>query len=194
MPSPHDELRAAGIELAADRDRPALPECTRLARRMRERRVRAIGLAPAADDVAVPAVAIELGRALAATGATLVGVFDAQGSWPAARALVEADHGEGPLATSWLLDNLALLTPRALRPGAALDRLRDVVADQVSAPDHLVVDLTGFDHLGEHLAAFQLLDGVAVVARSGRTTTRQIERWLRDLPGGRGLGVLLTGL
>jgi len=194
MPTPHEELRAAGIELAADPDRPALPECARLARRMRERRVRTVGLAPAGDDVAVPAIAIELGRALAATSATTVGVVDAQGSWPCARALVEADDEGGSLAASWLLDNLAVLTPRAPHPGAALDRLRDVVEEQAATFDDLVVDLTGFDHLGEHLAAFQLLDAVAVVARCGRTTTRQIEHWLRDLPGGRGLGVLLTGV
>jgi hypothetical protein len=194
MRTPREQLRAAGIELAAGGDREALLlECARLARRMRERLVRAIGLAPAGDDVAVPAIAIELGHALAVTSPGPVGVVDANGSWPCARGLVEIAASDGrPLVTSWLLDNLAVLTPRV--PSAALEQLRSALAEQATGFEDLVVDLTGFDHLGEELAAFWLFDAVVLVARCGRTTTRQIERWMRAIPDERGLGVLLTGL
>jgi hypothetical protein len=74
-----------------------------------------------------------------------------------------------------------------------VERLRSVLRETASFGE-LIVDLTGFDHRGEHLAAFELLDAVALVARCGRTTARRIERWLRDLPDGRDLGVLLTGV
>ncbi len=196
MPSVHEELRAAGILLAAEDEASALRvECARLARRMREPLMHAIGLAPAGDDVAVPAIAIELGRALAEGSASPVAVVDAQGTWVCARALVAGAGPDGRLvATSWLLDNLAVLTSRTLDAGAMVGQLRRVVVDEAAIFGHLVVDLTGFDHLGEQLAAFELLDAVVLVARSGRTTRRQIQRWLRDLPHGRGLGVLLTGL
>jgi hypothetical protein len=104
-----------------------------------------------------------------------------------------AADGE-PLATSWLLPNLAVLTPRAPRPGEAVERLRSALVRGTATFGELVVDLTGFEQRGEHLAAFELLDAVATVARCGRTTARQIERRLRDLPDGRDLGVLLTGV
>ena len=196
MPGVHDELRAAGIQVTAHGDPPALrAECARLARRMRERLVQTIGLVPAGDDVAIPAVAIELGRALADTSASAVGVVDANGSWACARALIRDAPPDGTLfGTSWLFDNLAVLTPRIFVAGAMLGQLHSAVVEHSGVFNHLVVDLTGFDHLGEQLTAFQLLDAAVLVARSGRTTTRQVQRWLRDLPDECSLGVLLTGL
>ena len=196
MPGVHEELRAAGIRFEADGAQPALrSECARLASRVRERQLRSIGLAPAGDDVAVPAVAIELGSALAERSAGPVGVVDASGSWACARALVERALPDGtPLATSWLLGNLAVLAPRTRHAGAVLGHLRGFFLGQAATFDHLVVDLTGLDHLGEHLAAIGLLDAVVLVARSGITTARQVQRRIRGLPEGRSLGVLLTGL
>jgi len=195
MPSPLEELRAVGIDVGTEDARLVLrAECMRLARRVRERRARLVGLAPAGDDVAVPAIAIELGRALAATGITAVGVVDAHGSWPCARRLTaSAAAGADLLATSWLFPNVAVLTPRAPRPGDALERLHGALVRETASFGELVVDLTGFDHRGEHVAAFELLDAVALVARCGRTTARQIQRRLRDVPDRRDLGVLLTG-
>ena len=185
-------LRVAGIG-------PALPpevraESARLLRRLRERLVQSIGLLPADDDVAVPSVALELGRALADKSAGAVAVVDARGTWPCAAALIESAKLDGtPRATQWLDEGLAVLIPRSRKPGIMLAHLHDVVSDLGGAFHHLVVDLTGFDRLGEQQAAFELLDGVAIVARSGRTTARQIRRALADLPEGRNLGVLLTG-
>jgi hypothetical protein len=194
--SVREELGAAGIGLAADDDRSMLRvECARLARLLRKQLWHTIGLAPAGDDVAVPAIAFELGRALAGTNAGPVGVVDARGSWACARSLVDGAVPDGTLlATSWLLDNLAVLTPRSFGGTAMLAQLQRAVVEKTSVFGHLVVDLTGFDHLGEQLAAFAFLDAVFPVARSGRTTARQIQRWLRDFPEGRALGVLLSGL
>lgn len=196
MPGVHEKLRAAGIALVPGGDRQAVrSECARLASRLREQRARTIGLVPVADDVAVPAVAIELGSALAERCAGPVGVVDASGSWTCARALVEDAAPDGtPLATSWLLGNLAVLTPRSPEPSALPVQLRSFLLGEGAAFDHLVADLTGLEQLGEQVAAVDLLEAVALVARSGMTTARQIRRRMRDLPGGRLLGVLLTGL
>ena len=195
MPGVHDELLAAGIPVTSDGAPAVRVECARLARRMRERLVQTIGLVPAGDNVAVPAVAIELGRALADSSASAVGVIDAHGSWPCARALIRDAPADGTLfGASWLFDNLAVLTPRIFEAGAMLGQLQTAVMEHSGVFQHLVVDLTGYDHLGEQLAAFALLDAVVVVARSGRSTMRQVQRWVSDLPERRSLGVLLTGL
>ncbi|HEY6005016.1 MAG TPA: hypothetical protein VIV57_19215 [Anaeromyxobacter sp.] len=196
MPSIHETLRAAGIWLMAGDEWPSLgAECAGLARRLREKRARTVGLVPADDDVAVPAVAIHLGGALAGRSARPVGVVDAQGSWAGASVAGEAaaEGGTG-LVTSWLRDDLAVLAPRAGGAGAALQHVRGILAAEGNVFDHLVFDLTGFDHRGEQLTACELLEAVALVARSGRTTVRRIERGLRDLPAARCLGVLLTGM
>lgn len=196
MPSIHETLRAAGIWLMAGDEWPALgAECAGLARRLRDKRARTVGLVPADDDVAVPAVAIHLGSALAGRSVRPVGVVDAQGSWTGAPGADGAADGEGTgLVTSWLRDDLAVLAPRAVGAGAALQHLRVVLQTEAEVFEHLVFDLTGFDHRGEQLAACELLEAVALVARSGRTTARRIERRLRDLPAARCLGVLLTGM
>ena len=196
MPSVQELLHAAGIGLEASSEPPGLrSDCARLAAAVRRRNFRALGLVPAGDDVAVPGPALALGRALADVSPRSVGVVDALGSWPCAQALLaHAAHDGTPEARSWVLDRLAVLTPRTSPAGAALGQLRAGLADRWTTFDHLVVDLTGLDHLGEHVAAYALLDAVALVARSGRTTTSQVRRGLREVPDGRALGVLLTGL
>lgn len=195
MKTAHEALRAAGITAASDAQRSGLrAECAGLARRIREIDVRIVGLVPADDGVAVPAVAVELGRALAEVSVGLVGVLDGDGSWPCAAELAREGGGTRRAETSWLADNLALLTPRGSGAETPIERLRGVLDEEAGAFHHVVVDLTGFDHLGEHLAACAAVDGFAVVARSGRTTSAEIERWRRDLSGRRALGVLLTGL
>ncbi len=196
MPSVHEELRAAGIELAVPGRRSAWSsECARMARRMAEELVLTVGFVPADDDVAVPAVAIELGRALAEKSARPVGVVDAQGSWPCAEALIaRAPPNRAPLATNWLADGLAILTARSHLPGRAVEQLTGLVLAKPGSFGQLVVDLTGLDRLGEHLGAFDLLDAVVLVARRGRTTMRQIQRRLAEIPEGRTASVLLTGL
>lgn len=194
MRSVRAELRAAGI-WGADENRPLPPlECVRITRRLRDRQVRALGLVPAGDDVAIPAIALELGRSFAYGSGGAVAVIDVHGSWPGAGALVEATPAFAPLPTCWLEESLALVTLRGVEAGARLGRLRGVVLERPGAFEHVVADLTGLDRRGELLEAVGLMDTVALVARAGRTTTRQIRRRLRDMPCARSVGVLLTGL
>jgi hypothetical protein len=189
MPVLH-ELRDAAHWFASGTERAEVrAECAAVARRICELQLRTIGLLPADDEVGVPALALHLARALAALGGGPVAAIDARGTWAAARA---GSAGDGVL-TSWILDDVAVLSPPAGAPGEALSRLRRVLDDAV-AFRQIVVDLTGFDRIGEHVAAAAILDGVAVVVRSGTTRLRALSRAARDLQGARPLGVLLTGL
>ena len=194
----NERLGAAGIRIDARRLEPALrTECTRLARVLQQRGCRVLGLVPAADDVAVPAVALQLGVGLVEVTGSPVGVVDAYGTWPGTAAgeapKVSARPDPSLFATSWLIDNLAFLAPRAIDVGAMLLRLDAALHAEAQVFQHLVIDMTGFDHLGEHLAAMALLDGVIVLARAGRTTVPELVRWMRDIPEEKNLGVLLAG-
>jgi hypothetical protein len=190
-----DALHAAGIEVVQEGSAGANLEFARLARLVRERHAWSVGLLPVGDDVAVPGTAIELGRALAAASSRPVGVLDALGGWPRVRDLAALDAlEEAPLAATWILDDVAVITPRLEEGARSLSGLRAALAEGRAAFAHIAVDLTGVDHLGEQLEAFALLDAVALVARSGRTTTRQVRRALAGVAEERCLGVLLTGL
>ena len=58
---------------------------------------------------------------------------------------------------------------------------------------HVLVDLTGFRKLGEHLAAIEMCDGVIVLGRAGRTDEGELLRLKYEVPPALRLGVLLVG-
>jgi hypothetical protein len=58
---------------------------------------------------------------------------------------------------------------------------------------HVLVDLTGFELLGEHASAGACMDAVAVVGRAHKTRERELIELARLMPHGRFLGVLLVG-
>jgi hypothetical protein len=57
----------------------------------------------------------------------------------------------------------------------------------------MLVDLTGFDQIGDHLNAVELLDGVVLVARAGRTREKDLLRLQNQVPEAKNLGVVLVG-
>jgi hypothetical protein len=124
-----------------------------------------------------------------------VAVVDTSGSWPRALELERAADGvrTDAFAWVWFRDRLALLTPGPSAPGVALDRLRAAVAHDTTPFHHVVFDLTGLDHRGEHVAACALLDAMVLVARAGRTTGAGLRRWLEEIPPPRCAGIILTG-
>lgn len=195
MANVHERLREVGIRIDVRETVPAIrTECARLAGVLQHRRCRVIGLAPASDNIAVPALALQLGVALSEVTGSPVGVVDAHGSWPGARALSLDKRQDASLfAATWIVDNLALLTPRSFDTGTMLPKLNTALHAEAQVFHHLLVDMTGFDHLGEHLAAMDLVDGVVVVARAVRTRLGDLTRWMRDIPVERNLGVLLVG-
>ncbi len=87
---------------------------------------------------------------------------------------------------------MALLTPpRSAAAGAGVPQLKALLAEGAELFGHVVVDLTGFGRLGEHLAANALCDGVVVVARAGHVREAELRAITNELPEKSRLGVLL---
>ncbi|MBI4508370.1 MAG: hypothetical protein HY698_01960 [Deltaproteobacteria bacterium] len=191
-------LRAIGVTLVTDEENPRVhAECMRIARRLRQHRARIIGMLPASADVAVPPIALQLGLAfMELTGATIA-VVDANVRWPAFSSLVSGEPvtpDESLYATRWLRSSLAVLTPpHPGDAGAGLPELARMLRGKMDLFAYVLVDLSGFDVLGEHLAAVDCVEGIIVVASAGRTTSDQLLRLQRELPASRHLGVLLAG-
>lgn len=191
---PDDEL-IASIGLSVD-DPAVRAEATRIARRLTATGARAIGFVPADDQVAVPPLAIQIGLALCdLTGATIA-VVDANVRYPGLSGLADTSDLEtdAVFATRWLRGSLALLTPpRVERAGEVVPRLANLLIESVDLFAHVLVDLTGFDLIGEHGSAAACMDGVIMVGRAHVTREGQLAALRRLMPQGRFLGVLLAG-
>ena len=192
-------LRAIGIEIITERDEPRVRiETLRVARRLHAAGRKVVGLIPSDDEVAVPPIAVQLGVALAdLTGAT-VAYLDANVRWPAVSEVAAGEsrssESESLFATRWLRGSLALLTPRhAERAGDVLPQLERVLFDGVELFEYVLVDLSGFDLLGEHAAAALAMDGVILVARAGRSRETDLMRLRDEIDPDRLLGVMLVG-
>lgn len=192
-----DLLASIGIRL----DRALLGDleaaCARIARHVHDGQLRVVGFVPSDDTVAVPPVIIHLGLALCQlTGAT-VAVVDANVRYPALAGIAHGsrtDHDDSVFATRWLRDSLALLTPpRVEQAGEVVPQLARVLLEGSDLFAHVLVDLTGFELLGEHASAAACMDAVAVVGRAHRTRERELIELARLMPHGRFLGVLLVG-
>lgn len=193
-----DELLAGlGIAAGALRTGELAAACAKIARQLAAERIRVVGFVPADDRVAVPPVLIQLGLALCElTGATIA-VVDANVRYPGLAALNRgraADHEESVFSTRWIHGSLALLSPpRVERAGEVVPQLARVLIDGAELFAHVLVDLTGFELLGEHASAAACMDGVAVVAQAHRTREQQLLELAPLMPAGRFLGVLLVG-
>jgi len=171
--------------------------CTRVARRLHNERVRVVGFVPAEDTVAVPPILIQLGIALTElTGATIA-VVDANVRYPGLGALnhdQERDSDDSVFSTRWLYGSLALLSaPQVESAGQVVPQLARVLIDGADLFAHVLVDLTGFELLGEHASAAACMDAVALVGRVHHTRERELLELARLMPPGRFLGVLLMG-
>jgi hypothetical protein len=171
-------------------------DCVPVARQIKTEERRIIGLLPASADIGVIAVGVQLGLALVEVANATAAYVDANVRWPAISQIAvgdRPDEDESMFATRWLRGQLALLTPpRAGEAGAGVPQLARVIQHSIELFSHVVVDLTGFKKLGEHLAAFDMVDGVIVVARGGRTTEDELLRLDREVPRHLKLGVLLA--
>jgi hypothetical protein len=87
-----------------------------------------------------------------------------------------------------------LLAPRRpLRAATGLGPLRALCDEWAPRCAHLMLDLTGFDVLGELPEAVGLVDGVLLVASVGRTRDDELLRLDAALPESHRLGVVLLG-
>lgn len=162
------------------RDDAVHAESVRIARRLAARDdLKIIGFVPCADHVDVAPAAHELATALIElTGGTV--------------ALVQPRQPEP--ATRWVTSSLAVLSPAAsARAGEVLPALARLLVERVDLFRYVLVDLTGFDLLGEHASAAACMDGVVVVGSAHRTRERHIVRYAEEMPPERFIGVLLVG-
>jgi hypothetical protein len=171
--------------------------CARIARRIHGERLRVVGFVPSNDRVAVPPVIVHLGLALCdLTGAT-VAVVDANVRYPGLAELAKGhstDRDDSVFSTRWLRGSLALLSaPRVERTGEVVPQLARVLGEGSDLFAHVLVDLTGFELLGEHAAAAACMDAVAVVGDAHHSREQELVELARLMPRGRFMGVLLVG-
>lgn len=195
---PDDELLAAvGIEVGGRRHDELKAACAPIVRRIRTEGLRVIGFVPSDEQVAVPPLLLQLGLALCeATGGT-VAVVDANVRYPGLPGLAKdaaPDHEHSVFSTRWLRGSLALLSPpRAERAGEVVPQLARVLIEGAELFGHVLVDLTGFELLGEHGSAAACMDAVALVGRAHHTREQDLVGLAQLMPAGRFLGVLLVG-
>ena len=186
-----------GIAVGENRSGELKAACARIARRIHTEKLRVVGFVPSDDKVAVPPVIIQLGLALCdLTGAT-VAVIDANVRYPGLPELnrdKQTDSDETVFSTRWLHGSLALLSPpRAEKAGQVVPQLARVLLEGADLFAHVLVDLTGFELLGEHGSAAACCDSVALVSRAHTTRERELLELARLMPAGRFMGVLLVG-
>jgi hypothetical protein len=86
-----------------------------------------------------------------------------------------------------------LTPPQVERAGEVVPQLARMLLDGSDLFAHVLVDLTGFELLGEHGSAAACMDGVALVGRAHHTHEKELVELARLMPQGRFLGVLLVG-
>jgi hypothetical protein len=171
--------------------------CATVAQRIVNERLRVVGFVPSNDGVAVPPVLIHLGLALCdLTGAT-VGVVDANVRYPGLADLAKdqaTDRDDSVFSTRWIHGSLALLSaPRVEKAGEVVPQLARVLLEGSDLFAHVLVDLTGFELLGEHATAAACMDAVALVGKAHRSREQELVELARLMPQGRFMGVLLVG-
>ena len=199
-PEEEARLAQAGLVISGAAVAALRAAATRVARHLAHRGARVVGFVPASPHVAVPPVLIHLGLALVElTGAT-VAVVDGNVRYPGLPTLAGPVGARSPTAedsvfrTRWLGGSLALLSPpKVERAGDVLPQLSRALVEGAELFAHVLVDLTGFELLGEHAAAAALMDGVAVVALTHQTTEAQLLALQPLLPPDRFIGVMLLG-
>lgn len=168
-----------------------------IARRIHGGRIRVVGFVPGDDQVAIPPLIIQLGLALCSLTGGTVAVVDANVRYPGLGMLAQGqatDTKESVFTTRWLRGSLALLSPpRVERAGEVVPQLARVLLEGADLFAHVLVDLTGFELLGEHGSAAACMDAVALVGRAHHTREQELIQLADLMPHGRFLGVILVG-
>ena len=190
-------LASIGIGLDGPESGEVRASCARIGRKIVDSKLRVVGFVPSDDRVAVPPLLVHLGLALCdLTGATIA-VVDANVRYPGLGMLArgqQTDHEGSVFSTRWLRGSLALLSaPRVERAGEVVPQLARVLLEGADLFAHVLVDLTGFELLGEHASAAACMDAVALVGRAHQTREQDLTGLAQLMPHGRFLGVLLVG-
>jgi hypothetical protein len=166
-------------------------DCARLARMLKHSSRRRVGLVPASKGTPVLAFMLELSMALNALTQTLVLMLDPE------RSLVPQGTPEGAFVYARsMAPGVVALAPFAVAPpGAKVENIRILYQFAGKRDDsfgHVLVDLTGCARPGELAGAIDLVDGIIVIGRAGKTTSGELQKMVRRLPDELSLGVLLT--
>jgi hypothetical protein len=197
-PSDDDAILASvGMKLDGPGMGDVRAACAMVARRIHAEKHRVVGFVPSNDKVAVPPVIVHLGLALCdLTGAT-VAVVDANVRYPGLGQIAKGqrtDNDDSVFTTRWLRGSLALLSaPRVEKAGEVVPQLSRVLLEGSDLFAHVLVDLTGFELLGEHATAAACMDAVALVGKAHQSREQELVELARLMPKGRFLGVLLVG-
>jgi len=190
-------LAALGIEVGGSRHGELAAACAPIVRRIRADGLRVIGFIPSDDKVAVPPLLIQLGLALSEATGNTVAVVDANVRYPGLPSAAKDSptiHDQSVFSTRWLRGQLALISPpHAERAGQVVPQLARVLIEGAELFGHVLVDLTGFELLGEHATAAACMDAVALVGRAHQTHETDLVGLADLMPKGRFLGVLLVG-
>jgi hypothetical protein len=188
------------FRVLSDQEAPRVrAECARIARRLRASGARVFGLVPIDDQTAVPPVGVQLGVALMHLSGATVAYVDANTHLPALQPATlelrpEEQEDRSPFLTRWIQQSFALLLPRArAQPGETAKLLERVLFDGIELFQYVLVDLTGFDVVGELEAALRSVDQLILVGRAGHTRENDVLRRRDELQDERVLGVLLVG-
>ncbi len=169
-------------------------ELLHIACRVRDLGLRAIGLVPASLEAHVPALGIQVAVVMADICDGTVAYVDANPRHPAFSALLPSGiDGCCGFAELALADRLVLVT--LLRVPADARDLTAVEAEILHRRDEytcMLVDLTGYEELGELPRALAWMQGVLVVAQAGETTQADLLACHRVIPKSLALGVILA--
>jgi hypothetical protein len=167
-------------------------DATRVARRLLGADCRVVGLLPLASAGPIHDSVCALGRALVdATGQT-VAVIDVGCSWPLWDDGAPSSN-RAFVTGRWLhAGRLAAIRPaHPPVPGEGLAVLAALLGNARSRCPYALVDMSGLRAAGEHFGAFTLVDGVCLIARSGKTRERELVSIYDELDPRKNLGVLL---
>ncbi len=165
-------------------------ESARLARELKHTGYGTIGLLPADTHVDVLGAGEKLGRALAFVTGSLVALFD-----PERKSLPTNTTPKG-IFSSVLGSGIVCLAPGERAPAGdkvrAVSQLLDFVTPERPGLRAVLVDLSGCAWPGEFASVLNLIDGVIVLGRAGKTKQGDILARAKQLPPELLLGVLLV--
>lgn len=147
--------------------------------------------------MAAPAVALQIARSLADLVRRPIAMIDANvhsPAFPGDQSVQPADAEETMFGTLDLGVDLDLVVPRWVgEVGAGVPQLAAILGRLRHRYAHFLIDLTGFDAIGDHLNALEHLDAAIVVGRAGKTREAQLLAVCSEIPPEVNLGVVLVG-
>ncbi len=190
----HPEL--SQIEMTLANYPPRKSMLIRVAHRIQHSQGTILGLWPAGARVPVPPLGIHLGMAIYELTGSTVAFVDANARWPTFK-IPPVAQKPTPKRLSfychWIHQSFALIFPnKVCVAGAGIRGLRQMLDENRGLFSRILVDLTGFDRLGEHLEALSMMDGVLLVGRARHTLERELIELNNELPPEKNLGVVLV--